>query len=201
MASNICTICSHKARHQIEIALVHKVPLRVIGKRHGCSFHALHRHRRHHVSAATAAAILTAAHPAEIDLEALRKSESEGLLSALLCQRARLQQQADMALELGSIHVAVAAERAITESLRLTAQLTDQLVQHHQVSHVNVLVSEDYLALRHALMQALRPHPAAARDVSRVLHALEAKAAEEIKAKANGGKAPLVIEHRGEVVQ
>jgi hypothetical protein len=49
------------------------------------------------------AAILAAtAHPAEIDLEKLRQSEAEGLLSSLLCQRARLQKQADMALEPGS---------------------------------------------------------------------------------------------------
>jgi hypothetical protein len=120
------------------------------------------------------------------------------LLSALIHQRARLEQQADMALELGSIHVAVSAEGKITESLRLTAQLTDQLVQHHDVRHINVLVSEDYLRLRSVLVAALKPYPEAMAVVGRALHELESKAAADIRAKANGGK---LIEHQPEPAQ
>ena len=195
MAAPTCTICSHPKRHALEIGLVHRVPLRVLATRYGASFHALHRHRRNHLSPATAAAILAAAHPAEIDLEALRTSEAEGLLASLLQQRVRLMQQAELAMELGSLHVAVSAEGKITESLRLTAQLTNSLVQHHSVSHSHVLVSEDYLALRSALLAALRLHPAAARDVARVLHELESKAAKDIRANPANGKA-LVIEHQ-----
>jgi hypothetical protein len=194
-----CSVCHHERRHQIEIALTYKTPVRVVARRFEVSPHALFRHSKAHLSAAVRAAILTASKPTAVDLDKLRTSEAEGLLSALLCQRARLQQQADMALEVGSIHVAVGAERAITESLRLTAQLTDQLVQHHDVRHTNVLVSEDYLALRHALVAALRPYPEAMAAVGRALHA-ESKAAADIKAKANGGAGglPLAIEHRPE---
>jgi hypothetical protein len=199
MGSNICTICTHDKRHAIEIGLVHRVPLRVLATRYNCGFHCLHRHRKNHLSPSTTAAILAAAHPAEIDVEKLRQSEAEGLLSALLCQRARLQQHADMALELGSIHIAVNAESKITESLRLTAQLTNQLVQHHEVTHRNVLVSESYLQLRQVLLNALKAHPAAMRDVAAALHRLETEAAADITARAakGNGKAPLVIEHEG----
>jgi hypothetical protein len=196
-----CSICHHERRHQIEIALTYKTPMRVLARRFDVSPHALFRHSKAHLSAAVRAAILTASKPTAVDLDKLRTSEAEGLLSALLCQRARLQQQADMALELGSVHVAVAAEGRITESLRLTAQLTDQLVQHHDVRHINVLVSEDYLRLRSVLVAALKPYPEAMAAVGRALHELDAKAAEAIKARANGGNGkPLVIEHQAEGV-
>jgi hypothetical protein len=64
----------------------------------------------------------------------------------------------------------------------------------------SLLVSADYLTLRDTLLRVLRKHPAAAKDVAAALHELESKAAEAIKAKANGnGKAPpLVIEHQTE---
>jgi hypothetical protein len=195
-----CTVCHHERRSQIEIALTYKTPMRVIARRFEVSPHALFRHSKAHLSAAVRAAILTASKPTAVDLDKLRTSEAEGLLSALLCQRARLQQQADMALELGSVHVAVAAEGRITESLRLTAQLTDQLVQHHDVEHRHVLVSEDYLRLRSVLVEALKPYPDAMAAVGKALHALEQRAAEDIKARANGSK-PLTIEHRPEGVQ
>jgi hypothetical protein len=186
-----CSICHHERRHQIEIGLVYRTPLRVLGRR-------FDRHSKGHLTAAVRAAILTASQPTAVDLDKLRTSESEGLLSALIHQRARLEQQADMALELGSIHVAVSAEGKITESLRLTAQLTDQLVQHHDVRHINVLVSEDYLRLRSVLVAALKPYPEAMAVVGRALHELESKAAADIRAKANGGK---LIEHQPEPAQ
>src|SRR5262245_40720983 len=94
-----CTICHHERRHQIELALVYRTPHRVIARRFNVSKDALYRHGRAHLSAAMRAAILTATAPTNVDLEALRKSEAEGLLSALLAQRARLQQHAEAALE------------------------------------------------------------------------------------------------------
>jgi hypothetical protein len=85
-----CSICHHERRHQIEIGLVYRTPLRVLGRR-------FDRHSKGHLTAAVRAAILTASQPTAVDLDKLRTSESEGLLSALIHQRARLEQQADMA--------------------------------------------------------------------------------------------------------
>jgi hypothetical protein len=123
-------------------------------------------------SPATAAAILAAAHPAEIDLEALRTSEAEGLLASLLQQRVSLMQQAELAMELGSLHVAVSAEGKITESLRLTAQLTNSLVQHHSVSHSHVLVSEDYFPHAAHYLATLPWRPCAVTGPVDLLHRL-----------------------------
>src|SRR5262249_40770348 len=122
-------------------------------------------------------------------------------LGALLAQRARLQQHAETALEVGSLHVAVAAEARITENLRLVSQLLGQLVQHHQMTHASVLVSPDYLRLRQTLIATLKPFPAAALAVSKALHQLEAKVAQDIEQRANDGKRSLLIEHNAGALQ
>jgi hypothetical protein len=49
------------------------------------------------------AAILAAQRPSEVDLEALQRNEPEGLLAQLVAQRARLQQQGELAMEMGDV--------------------------------------------------------------------------------------------------
>ena len=77
-----CRVCGHPHRHLIELALVHKLPVRVIAKRFDIPKTTVFRHRRLHMSAALVAAIATAAHPSEVDLEALQRSESEGMIGS-----------------------------------------------------------------------------------------------------------------------
>lgn len=185
-----CTICSHARRHQIEIGLVHRVPLRVLARRFECSPDALHRHRHKHLSPMMAAAILCAQQPSAVDLEALQRNESEGLLAQLVTQRARLQQHSDLSLELGNAAGAVAAERAITSNLELVAKLLGSIVQRHEVTRTSILISADYLTLRASLVQALRPYPDAARAVGQALHSIETDAARVITERGQ----PLVLE-------
>jgi hypothetical protein len=205
LAAAICTICHHNARNAIELALVHRTPLRVIARRYGVSKDALYRHRKLHLTAAMNAALLTASKPIDAtELARLQKSESENMLATLAAQRARLQITSDLSASWGHMPTMVQAERAITSNLELTSKLLGMITQHHSVEHVNLLVSPSYLELRHALVAALRPHPAAAADVARVLHELEAKAAAAIKERAaasNGKAPPLVIEHQPEAAQ
>ena len=169
---------------------MHQVPRRVLAKRFGVSVAALHRH------AQARAAILAAQKPSAVDLEALQRSESEGLLAQLVTQRARLQQQGELALELGDVKAAVAVENAITGNLTLVSRLLGQLVQVHEVRKTSILISADYLALRAAIVRALRPYPEAARAVGAALHELELEAAKDI----TEAKRPLVIEHQAEAV-
>jgi hypothetical protein len=91
---------------------------------------------------------------------------------------------------MGDTKAAVAVERCIVSNLELTAKLLGQLIQHHDVRHTSILVSPDYLELRGAIVSALRPFPQAAKAVGQALHALEAKAANEISEKAQ----PTLIE-------
>jgi hypothetical protein len=103
------------------------------------------------------------------------------------------------AFEAGNVSAAISAERAVCDNLALVSKLLGMLVNVHEVRSTSLLVSPSYLELRETLLRVLRPHPAAARDVAAALHALEAKAAEQIKAKAAGGNGKaLVIEHQAE---
>jgi hypothetical protein len=138
---------------------------------------------------ALVAAIMTAMRPSEIDIEALQKSESEGLLGSLVAQRARLQLLSEMAFEAGELTSATSVERAITQSLELTSRLLGMLIQRHDVRSTAILISADYLQLRAAIVSALKPYPDAARAVGAALAELELAAAEDI-AKAP----PLLLE-------
>jgi hypothetical protein len=193
-----CTVCASDRRHQVEIGLVHQVPLRVLARRFGLSLFAIHRHGKNHLTPVQRAAILAAQKPTEVDLEQLQRSEAEGILSQLVAQRARLQSHSEMALEVGNTADAVRVEAGITKNLGLVAKLLGQLVQHHQVQHTNVLISTDYLVLRQAIISALKPFPDAAKAVGQALHRLESEAAESIKRDTANGK-PMLIE--GEVLQ
>jgi hypothetical protein len=191
-----CTICSHKARASIEVAIVNRVPARAIAARFEVSKDAVMRHGRNHLTPTQRAALLTAQRPpaTAVDLEALRTTESEGLLCQLVAQRARLQQSAELALELGDVRASVAAEGAITSNLALVGKLLGQLVQRHDVRHTSVLLSPDYLALRSALIAALKPYPDAAKAVGAALYRLESDAARDITDQA-AKPAPAVIDH------
>ena len=101
-----------------------------IARRFGCSAAAAARHSRNHLTPAMRAAILYARKPSEIDLEALQRTEAEGILTALIAHRARHQQYIDAALEHGDIARAINADRGVISNLELTAKLLGQLVQH-----------------------------------------------------------------------
>jgi hypothetical protein len=187
-----CTICAHEKRHQIEIGMVNRVSYRTLAKRFQVSRDAIYRHGRSHLPPQARAAILTALKGSAVDLEQLQRSESEGLLSQLVGQRARLQQYADLALEQSDVRTAVTVENAITGNLTLVAKLMGQLVQHHEVRSTSILISPDYIALRSAIVRALAPYPEAARAVGQALAELETAAANDI----TSAKAPLVIEYK-----
>jgi hypothetical protein len=158
----------------------------------------VYRHAKNHLSPQVRAAILTAQKPTAVDLEALQTSESEGLLAQLVVQRARLQSFSEMALDLGDVKAAVSVENSITANLTLVSRLLGQLVQHHEVRSTSILVSPDYLALRHAIVRALHPFPEAARAVGAALHEMESQAAAEIKAASGTLGSPLMLEGRAE---
>jgi hypothetical protein len=190
-AARPCTVCTHDRRHQIEIALTHHVPARVLADRFSLGKDSILRHAKNHLSPIQRAAILSAQKPSVIDLDALRATESEGLLSQLVGQRARLQQSSELVLELGDVRASISAESAITANLSLVGKLLGQLVNVHDVRHTSILLTPDYLKLRAALTTALRAHPEAARAVAAALYGLESEAASDITPR----KAPAVIEH------
>jgi hypothetical protein len=183
-----CQVCAHASRHLIELGLVHRIPVRVLARRFGLGKDPIFRHRRLHMSPQLIAAIAAAAHPTEIDLEALQRSESEGLIGNLVAQRARLQMLSEMAFAAGEVSAATGVERAITGSLELTSKLLGMLIQRHEMR--SVLITADYLRLRQAITTALRPYPEATHAVGTALAELETEAAEEIV----NSKKPILLE-------
>jgi hypothetical protein len=136
--------------------------------------------------------------PSAIDLEALQRSEGESLLGQLLAQRATLQTYGQAAFEAKQYQAAISAERGVTANLDLLSKVLGLIITKHEVRSTSLLISPDYLALRHALVEALRPYPDAMAAVGKALHELEAKAAADIRTKANGG--PALIEGRAELI-
>lgn len=185
-----CRVCAHERRDLIELALVHKLPIRVIARRFNIGRDSVFRHRRLHMSPALKAAIMTALHPSEVDLEQLQRSEGENLLAALVSQRARLQQLSEIAFEDREVHAATGVERALTQNLELVAKLLGQIVQHTHSTSTTLLISGEYLRLRSTIIGALRPYPEASQAVGKALATLEAEAAETI----TNSKKPILLE-------
>jgi hypothetical protein len=124
-------------------------------------------------------------------LEALERSEAEGILPQLVAQRAQLQGHIELATSLGDARSALMAESRITANLELVAKLLGQLVQRHETTHTSILLSPDYIRLRQILVETLRPYPEIAAKVAAALRAIESDAAKTIAES----KRPLVIEH------
>ncbi|MCP4389841.1 MAG: hypothetical protein GY802_16220 [Gammaproteobacteria bacterium] len=133
--------------------------MRVLAKRFDIFLDSVRWHKDNHMWPQLIAATLAAQKPSEIDLEALQRSESEGLLGSLVGQRARLQMLSEMAFEEGEVQAAVGVERAITTSLELTSKLLGMIIQRHDVRSTSILVSPDYIQLRQAITMALRAGP------------------------------------------
>jgi hypothetical protein len=157
---------------------------RALAERFGYSPDSVERHSKAHLLPQMRAAILAGQHPSEVDLDALRTSESEGLLANVLAQRARLHSIGELALELQDVRAAVSVEAAVTANLSLTAKLLGQLTTVIDHRHTRLLLSPDYLRLRSVLVDVLRAHPVAAREVAAALHTLESEAASDIQARA-----------------
>jgi hypothetical protein len=98
----------------------------------------------------------------------------------LITQWQRLHALASMAAELDNVRGSIAAERAITQNLQLVSQLLGMLVTRHEIRSTSLLISGDYLQLRAALVDALKPFPEASKAAAAALAKIEV--AEEIKA-------------------
>jgi hypothetical protein len=96
-------VCASEHRHAIDIGLVHGIGSRVLAERFGLHKDAILRHSENHLTPAMRAALLTAQQPSAIDLEELRRTESEGILAGLVASRARLLAKGDLAAGLGDM--------------------------------------------------------------------------------------------------
>ena len=180
-STNQCTICQHRERAGIDLALARGVSVRALTTRYGLSRDALYRHQSKHLPPQLRAS-LVAGPDLDIDLDKLRETESQSLLANLVNLRGRLFSSLDVAEENGDGNMLARVAGQLHNNLELTAKLLGDLSSGNSTTINNVLVMPQYVEMRVELVNALKPFPEAARAVANVLHTIEHKVAEAIKA-------------------
>ena len=171
-----CGICKHASRAQIEHALTKGVSQRQVAKRFKCSEDALSRHWARHVPPALKVAKKIQVLKPGAALDELLVDEGRGLLENLHIIRAQLFRQFDAAVALEDRAGVKAMSNELHRNLELGAKATGELQQNARPSVTNIILSQDYVALRLRILQALRPFPDAARAVVAALQQLETRA-------------------------
>jgi hypothetical protein len=193
-----CSICRHREKAAIYLALARRVSVNALAKRYELGPDAIYRHSRNHLPPQLRANLL-AGPDTEVDLDHLKATESQSLLATLVAVRHRLFGALDMAEEHGDGFMLTRVTSQLHTNLELTGKLLGDLGVGHHTTINSFLIGSEYVAVRLALVNALRPHPDAARAVAAVLHAIESKAAADIEAtdagrKLANGKVPPLIE-------
>ncbi|RDD62623.1 hypothetical protein [Ferruginivarius sediminum] len=168
-----CQVCDSPERAKVEMGLARKVSVPQLSRKFDLHKDALYRHRDSHMPPQLKASLMAAGRPTEIDLDALRKSESEGILQHLVAERGRLYRVADEAERLGDLRAAVQAHRAVNDNIQTTAKLLGELATGSTTTVNNLVVAPEYVHLRSALIRALHPFPEARRAVAQVLKEVE----------------------------
>jgi hypothetical protein len=190
-----CTICTHRERAAIDLAIVRGISPNAIVKRYGLgSTDAVYRHKKNHLPP-TLRAKLLAGPDLDIDLDELRETESQSLLMHLVSLRHRLFGHLDLAEENGDCFSAHRTVSQIHTNLELTAKLLGELGFGHSVTVNNLLVHPSYIEMRMALVDVLRGFPEAAKAVAVVLHSIESSAVEEIAEGPKCARGPATQPH------
>jgi hypothetical protein len=169
-------------RPLIERALAMGVPMTQVAKRYGHTLSSVHRFRERMPQQLKAAIIGATLRPGIDDLDKLRSDEAAGLLGNLAHQRARLLLMQDVTMEEGAIDQMARLSGVIHKNLEMVGRYLGLFVNLDVHTNINVLLSEDYLRLRQALVLALRPFPEARYAVSEALHKIEGEVAQKILA-------------------
>lgn len=150
-----CTICRHKERDAIDLALLEGQPLRDIARQFNVSRAALDRHKDHLpgqlVKAHEAAEIASAG----TLLDRLRQLNDE--TRAILAETREIKNH-DLSLK---------ALARLEKQLELEAKLLGELKENETTVHI--YASPEWVALRSLVITALRPYPEAAQAVGKAL--------------------------------
>ena len=96
--SNRCTVCQHRERAGVDLALARGVSVRALASRYKLHRDALYRHQKNHLPPQLRASLI-AGPDLDIDLDKLRETESQSLLANLVNLRGRLFSSLDVAEE------------------------------------------------------------------------------------------------------
>jgi hypothetical protein len=184
-------IASDPNRPLIDRALAMGVPMHQISRRYGYSVPSISRYRDRMPQQLKAAIVAAALKPKEQDLDKLRIEESEGILGNLAHQRARLLLCQDECMAAGAVDPVVRLSNTIHRNIELTGRYLNVFATHHVSTNINLMLSEDYLRLRQALVMALRPFPEARRAVAETLHHIEGQLAQKMLEQAGKLREPM----------
>lgn len=183
-----CTVCLHREKAAIDLALSRGVGVRALSRRYKVSIDSLYRHSARHLPPQLRAKLIAGPSVEGVDLDRLRDTESQSLLMNLIALRNRLLSQLDVAEEHGDSSMVTRVAGQLHHNLEITGELLGDLSTGSTTIN-NVLLMPEYIAMRVELVRALAPHPEARQAVARVLHRIESKAAEAIKADDAAGLA------------
>ena len=175
-----CTVCRHRERSAIDLAAARGVSLGALAKRYGLGPDSLQRHARNHLPPQLRASLLAGPDLEGVDLDRLRETESQSLLMNLVSLRNRLFASLDTAEEAGDANMLARVAGQLHKNMELVGKLLGDLSSGTTIN--NVLVQPQYIELRIALVGALAAYPDARQAVAQVLHTIEGKAADAIRA-------------------
>ena len=174
-----CSVCSHRERAAIDLALARHVSVTAISRRYKISTDILYRHARNHLPAQLRAKLL-AGPDTDIDLDKLMAAESQSWRASLIALRHRLFASLDTAEECGDGTMIARVAGQLHRNLELSGQYLGDLTKG-STSVTNILLAPMYVEMRVELVRALAPYPEARLAVAQVLHAIEDKAAADVK--------------------
>lgn len=154
--------------------LANGVAARKVAAQFGLSSDSVWRHGRRHMSAEQKAKLMVAgASDAKIDLERLKRTESESLLQNLIAERARQQRIADLCESIRDYAGATRASMQVVHTTEVIAKLLGELKFGHTTINQSFLYSPDWFQIRSLMVVALRPYPAAQQAVLAALRQYE----------------------------
>ena len=150
-----------------------------ISRRYKLSTDVLYRHAKQCLPPQLRAKLL-AGPDTDIDIDKLMASESQSWLASLIALRHRLFASLDTAEECGDGTMISRVAGQLHKNLELSGQYLGDLGRG-STSITNIMLVPQYVEMRVELVRALQPFPEARLAVAQVLHALEDKAAADVK--------------------
>ena len=155
--------------------------LRAVARKFDLGYHSVRRHKLNHMPDSLKAALITRQAEGELDLDKLRKSESESLLQEVVVGTARCVAALNEAEEVGDQRAVATLHARWQAWLDLKAKLLGELGQG-SVHVENLVMNPTYLDIRVDLLEALRPFPEARQAVAKVFQKREVQVVEHVTA-------------------
>lgn len=188
-----CSVCAHRERASLDLGLARGVSIGALARRYQLGSDSLYRHAKAHLPPQLRASLIAGPSIEGVDLDRLRDTESQSLLSNLIAVRQRLFASLDAAEEAGDGNMLARVAGQLHRNMEIVGKLLGDLNSGTSITN-NVLVMPSYVALRVELVRALAPFPDARAAVAQVLHSLEGDAAKVIAADkrelAHGSASP-----------